>query len=61
MSKVWCKYYDFNNKSKRVQEKLGFVYQYTKENCDVPALGVKRTDIVNCITKEEWMKRNDKA
>ena len=61
MSKVWCKYYDFNKKSKRVQEKLGFVYQYTKENCDVPALGVKRTDIVNCITKEEWMKRNDKA
>lgn len=61
MSKVWCKYYDFNKKSKRVQEKLGFVYQYTKENCDVPALGVKRTDIVNCITKEEWMKRNDQA
>ena len=32
LEKVWCGYYDGNIKSKRVQEKCGFQYQYTKEN-----------------------------
>ena len=27
MEKVWCAYYDGNEKSKRAQEKLGFRYQ----------------------------------
>ena len=54
MSKVWCGYYDGNIKSKRVQEKCGFKYQYTKENIDVPAFNEKRTEHMSCITKEEW-------
>ena len=29
MQKVWCGYYDGNIKSKRVQEKCGFIYQWT--------------------------------
>ena len=35
MSKVWCGYYDGNNKSKRVQEKVGFQYQWTTEGVSV--------------------------
>ena len=30
MNKVWCGYYDGNSKSKRAQEKIGFVYQYCR-------------------------------
>ena len=31
LEKVWCGYFDGNEKSRRVQEKCGFQYQYTKE------------------------------
>ena len=54
VNKVWCAYYDGNIKSKRAQEKLGFRYQYTKENQDVPALQETRTMHINCLTKKEW-------
>lgn len=58
MRKVWCCYYDGNEKSKRVQEKVGFLYQWTTENVDVPLLHEKRTGHVNCMTREEWEERN---
>ncbi len=54
MKKVWCGYYDGNAKSKRVQEKCGFRYQWTTEGVEVPLMREKRTGHVNCITKEEW-------
>ncbi len=54
VSKVWCGYYDGNEKSKRAQEKIGFKYHHTKENVDVPLLGEKRTEHVNCMTKKDW-------
>ena len=56
MNKVWCGYYDGNEKSKRVQEKCGFKYQFTKENVDVPLMNEKRTEHISVITKEEWLK-----
>ena len=31
MERIWCGYYDGNHKSRRVQEKLGFVYHHTTE------------------------------
>lgn len=32
---IWCGHYDFNNKSKRVNEKCGFKYKFTrKENLE---------------------------
>ncbi len=54
MSKVWCRYYEGKAKSKRVQEKVGFKYQWTTEGVDVPLMHEKRTGHVNAITKEEW-------
>ena len=57
MSRVWCGYYEGNNKSKHVQEKLGFKYQWTTESMDVPLMHEKRTCHVNAMTKEEWLTR----
>ncbi len=55
MTKVWCGYYEGNAKSKRVQEKVGFKYQWTTEGVDVPLLHEKRTGHVSSMTKEEWL------
>ena len=55
MQKVWCGYYDGNTKSKRVQEKCGFRYQWTTEDVDVPLMHEKRTGHVNLMTKDSWI------
>ena len=54
LARVWCGYYDGNDKSKRVQEKLGFRYQWTSEDAPVPQMGETRVGHVNLLTKEEW-------
>ncbi len=54
MTKVWCGYYEGNTKSKRVQEKLGFRYQWRSEGVDVPLLAEKRTGHVSSLTKAQW-------
>ena len=54
MKKVWCGYYEGNTKSKRVQEKVGFKYQWTTEGVDVPLMHEKRMGHVSLMTKEEW-------
>ena len=58
MRAVWCGYYDGNEKSKRVQEKLGFVYQYTTEGLEVTLVNEIRTGHTNLMTKERWQKVN---
>ena len=32
MNTIWCGYFEGNQKSKRVQEKIGFVYHHTRED-----------------------------
>lgn len=54
MTKIWAGYYDGNVKSKRCQEKLGFQYQWTSKDVDVPAMNEKRTGHVNLITADDW-------
>lgn len=61
MQKVWCGYYDGNNKSRRVQEKCGFKYQCTNENVDVPLMHEKRTEHIYMMTKEDWMAMHRKT
>jgi RimJ/RimL family protein N-acetyltransferase len=63
MQKVWCGYYECNAKSKRVQEKCGFRYQWRSENVDVPLMHEKRTGHVSLMTKEDWeiLERNERA
>ena len=54
MTKVWCGYYEGNTKSKRVQEKVGFRYQWKSEGVDVPLMHEKRTGYVSALTKDQW-------
>ena len=54
MRAVWCGYYEGNEKSKRVQQKLGFVYQYTTEGLEVKYLNEVRTGHTNLMTREHW-------
>ena len=56
MNRIWCGYYDGNEKSRRVQEKLGFVYQRRTEGISVELLGEIRTGHSNLMTKERWQK-----
>jgi RimJ/RimL family protein N-acetyltransferase len=56
MNRIWCGYYDGNEKSRRVQEKLGFVYQQRTEGIEVSLLGEIRTGHSNLMTKERWQK-----
>lgn len=55
---VWCGYFDGNQKSKRVQEKCGFVYHHTEENrpCAIP--GSLRTEHFTRISKVDWLESN---
>lgn len=54
MKKIWCSYFDGNEKSKIVQEKCGFVYSKTREKLEVPLLNEVRTSHTNVLTKERW-------
>lgn len=54
MKTIWCGYYDGNYKSKRVQEKLGFVYHHTCYDVPVPLLNEVRIGHTNIMTKEQW-------
>lgn len=55
MKKIWCAYYAGNEKSKRAQEKIGFRFSHISKNVDVPLLNETRDDVVNSITKDEWI------
>lgn len=54
MGRIWCGYYEGNTKSRRVQDKLGFVYHHTTEGIEVSLLGEVRTGHAMLMTKETW-------
>ena len=54
MTTIWCGYYDGNNNSKRVQEKLGFAYHHTCKEVEVPLMNEIRVGHTNFLTKEMW-------
>ena len=54
---IWCGYYEGNEKSKRVQDKCGFTYQYTKENIYVSLIDAYKTEHVSVITRQQWLNR----
>ena len=56
MRAVWCGYYEGNNKSRKVQEKLGFVYQHMTEGIEVTLMDEVRTGHCNLMTKERWQR-----
>jgi len=56
MNRIWCGHYDGNFKSRRVMEKLGFVYHHTTEGIELSLLSEIRTGHVLLLTKEMWNK-----
>ena len=54
MNTIWCGYYEGNQKSKRVQEKVGFIYHHTCENVPVPLMNETRIGHTNVLTKAHW-------
>lgn len=59
LQRVWCGYFDGNEKSRRVQEKLGFRYQWTTEDVPVPQMGETRRGIANLLTRAEWLEERE--
>jgi len=59
MTTIGCGYYDGNEKSKRAQEKCGFIYSHTEDNKPVPLLNEVRTEHFTKITLEDW--KNNEA
>lgn len=57
---VLCGYYDGNEKSRRVQEKLGFKCFESNENEPVPLLGEYRTEQMCRLTKSQWLVRKNR-
>jgi RimJ/RimL family protein N-acetyltransferase len=54
LEKVYCAYFQGNNKSKRVQSKCGFSYHHTNTMCKVIMLGETRIEHYNVLTKSQW-------
>ena len=54
MRAVWCGYYEGNTKSRRVQEKLGFVHCYTTEDLYLPLMKETRRGYTQRLTRQQW-------
>ena len=52
---MWCGYYEGNEKSKRAQEKCGFIYHHTEKDKPCPLMGDVRIEHFTYLTKEQWM------
>lgn len=51
---IWCGYFEGNEKSKRVQEKLGFRYHHTNEALLWERTGEMKTEHISRIIREEF-------
>lgn len=58
MTTIWCGYYDGNEKSKRVQQKVGFIYHHTCNDVPVPLMHETRVGHTNVLTKKMWEEQN---
>lgn len=54
---MWCGYYDGNEKSRRCQEKCGFVYHHTEKDKPCELMGDVRTEHFTYLTKKMWLKQ----
>ena len=51
---LWCGYYDGNEKSKRCQEKCGFIYHHSEQDKDVPLMNEKRIEHYTYMKREDF-------
>lgn len=57
LKKLWAGYFENNDKSKRVQEKCGFIYNKAIENYECKNINECRTLHLSCLLKETANKR----
>ena len=60
LNKIWCGSFEGNIKSKRVQEKCGFIYHHTNKDIDWKLMGDIRTEHVTCMSRENWYSKQQK-
>jgi [ribosomal protein S5]-alanine N-acetyltransferase len=53
LNRIWCGYFEGNDKSKRVQDKCGFRYHHTNKDIYWALMDEVRTEHVTCLEKEE--------
>lgn len=56
LTKIWCGYFDGNERSRRAQEKCGFRYHHTIRDMVWKPMNDIRTEHVTCLTREDWRK-----
>ena len=61
INKIWCGYYEGNERSKKVQEKLGFTNHQLCNNIEVPQLKTTRIGYSNNLTKEQWAQNHKQS
>lgn len=54
LNTIWVGHYEGNHKSKRVIEKLGFLYHHTTNDLEVPLLNETRIGHAYIMTKNRW-------
>lgn len=54
LAAIWCGHYDFNDQSRRVVEKCGFLYRFTGRTW-AELMGEERTELHYALTREEWL------
>lgn len=56
LKKIWCGYFQGNDKSRRVQEKCGFQFHHVEADKPWPLMEDIRTEFITCLTREQWEK-----
>lgn len=59
LKKLWCGYFEGNEKSRKVQKKCGFRYHHTNSDKEWPLMGDVRTEHVSVIFREEWKRKRN--
>lgn len=57
LERLWCGYFEGNDKSRRVQEKCGFQPHSILEEVPLPLLGEVRKEHVLILEKQDWLKK----
>lgn len=52
LNTLWCGYFDGNEKSKRVQDKCGFLYHHTNKDILWKPMNDIRTEHITCLEKQ---------
>lgn len=53
LAAIWAAYYEGNDRSRRVQEKLGFSFCFRRESA-VELLGERRIEVCQRLAREQW-------